>query len=381
MPRIELEWQVKATAEAVAPLWQELEARARPRFFLSWGWIGPWLKESRADPHLLVGRAGNRVVLLGLLHPGRPPRRMLARPRALMLHHLGDDAEDMITIEYNAFLVDPAWADRAPTAALAFLLSRPAPDGRRYAEVRVRGGDGTLESAVPAGTSSAIRARRPSFRVDLAALRTSGKSFIDNLGSSTRYQLRRSLRLYGAPTLDRAADADTALVYLDGLKELHQRYWQGRGKPGCFATPFFERFHRRVITDNLPLGTVELARITAGDRVIGYLYNFCSNGHVLAYQSGFDYPEDSRLKPGLVSHYLCLSQHLSQGAGLYDFLAGDSRYKANLGEAGPDMVDLVFQGPDWMLATERLALRLRDRVRSPPPARPLPGHDGVGSER
>jgi CelD/BcsL family acetyltransferase involved in cellulose biosynthesis len=64
---------------------------------------------------------------------------------------------------------------------------------------------------------------------------------------------------------------------------------------------------------------------------------------VYAYQTGFAYADDARLKPGLVSHYLCLQHHLQKGAKVYDFMAGDNRYKSNLGMRGPDMMHHVLQ--------------------------------------
>ena len=49
--------------------WKDLEARADGSFFLSWHWIGPWLKHLPADvtPHVLVARRGDRIVGLAIL--------------------------------------------------------------------------------------------------------------------------------------------------------------------------------------------------------------------------------------------------------------------------------------------------------------------------
>ncbi|MBV8573907.1 MAG: GNAT family N-acetyltransferase, partial [Acetobacteraceae bacterium] len=63
-----------------------------------------------------------------------------------------------------------------------------------------------------------------------------------------------------------------------------------------------------------------------------------------------------KLKPGLVSHYLCIEHHLQRGGHTYDFMAGDARYKASLGEPGPEMLHLIVQRPTITLRTE-LALR------------------------
>ena len=86
--------------------------------------------------------------------------------------------------------------------------------------------------------------------------------------------------------------------------------------------------------------------------MIGYVYNLVYRRHVYAYQTGFHYESDPRLKPGLVSHCLCIDRHLDDGSDVYDFMAGDARYKANLGEPGPDMLYLLAERPTWPLRLE-----------------------------
>ena len=162
----------------------------------------------------------------------------------------------------------------------------------------------------------------------------SGKAYLDHLSPNTRQQICRSIRLYareGKLVAQRARDVPEALRFLEELKELHQRTWTRRGETGSFAFPFFERFQRRLIATCLPRGTVEIIRVTCGERVIGYLYNFVWRGTVLAYQSGLAYEADARLKPGLVAHCLAIDIHLAEGAMIYDFMAGEARYKASLG--------------------------------------------------
>jgi CelD/BcsL family acetyltransferase involved in cellulose biosynthesis len=287
--------------------------------------------------------------------PGQVRRRLLVA-EALHLHATGDAAIDVIAIEHNGILADRAFAD-APQAMLRHLLT----NGGDWEELHCPGV--ALEFAQDV-EGREIRAEAGSALVDLAALRMAGKPYLEQLSANTRQQVRRAMRGYGEIALDVARTAETANAYLDALATLHQAYWTARGKPGAFASPFFGRFHRALIERHFAAGLVELVRVTAGGPPIGYLYNFLWRGGVDAYQSGFAYAEDARLKPGLVSHALCIERHLAAGAVRYDFLAGDARYKLSLGQPGPRLAHVVVQRPRLKFTVER-ALRKVKRAVSP----------------
>jgi CelD/BcsL family acetyltransferase involved in cellulose biosynthesis len=195
--------------------------------------------------------------------------------------------------------------------------------------------------------------------VDLAALRAAGADAFAPLSANTRHQLRRSLRRYaeaGELSLTRARDTAEAHGFLDALAALHQARWQARGQPGAFADPRFLRFHRALLARALPRGEAELVRVAAGPQMIGYLYNFLWRGEVLAYQSGFAYPPDGQRKPGLTCHHLAIAAHLAAGAQVYDFLAGEDRYKTSLANAARRLHWLEL-GPRWRPRAIRARLK------------------------
>lgn len=338
-------------------MWRALQARAPHAFFLDWGWIGAWLSEAEGVAGALIGRVDARVVLLGVFMPRARPGLARVPVQGLYLHDTGQESMDVITIEYNGFLVDPDWRGRAEPAAVQFLLDRLRIGTARCVEVHMKGVADPFEIGAPgAGLRGEVMARQPSWGVDLAALRAAGRDYLPGLSANTRYQIRRAMRLYaqrGKLVAERARDVAEGLEFLDRLKALHQSYWRGRGEPGAFSFPFFERFQRRLIKASLPEGKVELLRVRAGAEDIGYLYNFIHDGRVLAYQSGFRYEADPRLKPGLVSHTLCIERHLREAVTFYDFLAGEARYKASLGDPGPTMTYWRIERPTLLLRLER----------------------------
>jgi CelD/BcsL family acetyltransferase involved in cellulose biosynthesis len=363
----DLHFELAPAPADLAPLWRDLESRADPPFFLSWHWIGTWVATIADAPMLLTGRAAGTVVLLGLLLPSKQRTLRLWPTHGLRLHTTGDEAEDVITIEYNGFLVARSWEGRAETAAIAFLNGGIRVGRRRWDELHLRGVPDRTEALLPPGVLTQVASRKPSWRVDLDAVRQSGRPYLDHLSANTRQQIRRALRLYegrtGRVDATRARTPEEATIFLRGLQELHQSYWQARGEPGAFAHPFYVRFLDRLIERCLPEHAIELVRIGSADRAIGYLCNFRYRGQIYAYLSGFLYDADPKLKPGLVSHALCIETHLRGGAAIYDFMAGDNRYKASLGVPGPDMLYLIARRPTVAARLERNARVFKRRLR------------------
>src|SRR5262249_30496669 len=140
--------------------------------------------------------------------------------------------------------------------------------------------------------------RVPAPAVDLAKVRDGG-DYLKLLGGSTRSQILRSQKLYGARgklALEVAASLDQARSVFDELVALHRQAWRDRGEAGAFL-PFVHDFHRRLIERRFAAGEIQLLRVRAGDTTVGCLYNFVWRGDVLFYQSGLAYETDGQLKP------------------------------------------------------------------------------------
>lgn len=343
----------------LAEEWRDLETRADCSFFQSWSWIGTWLAElpMAIDPLCLRARLAGETVGLALLTPHEARRHSFVTAHQLHLHATGGE-QDRLTVEHNGFLVDR----RCAAAAIAALLHHLAGlDG--WEELVLPGVDPSMEASVAALGRVILLQRSLCPHIDLTALGSG--SYLDGLGANTRYQLRRSHRLYGGPTLDTAGDRGSAAAFLAGLEELHEARWRSAGKDGAFAGDFPKAFHRRLVTEGVGNGTVQLLRTRTGDgRTIGYLYNFLHRGRVYAYQSGFETPADNRLKPGLVSHHLAIEMNRAAGRTVYDFLAGDSRYKRSLANGASELVWLVVQRPAGKFRIENLARALKSLLRA-----------------
>lgn len=361
-PNTTVSFVAAADIDMIGDLWRRLQLRGDASFFQSWGWIGCWLRALPKDrrPVVAIVRGGaEEVVALGLFGQSHNVRHRVLPSHAHYLNESGDAHHDCLTIEYNGLLA-PRERLMEATAACVATLGREV---RGWDELFLSGLDADQRSAFETaarteGLGCRMLEEKPCHFVDLDTIRAGG-DYLEMLGKNTRYQVRRALRIYeedGPVSCASAQSAAEALEFLDGLKILHQAYWQARGKPGSFANAFFERFHRALICERFAYGEIQLAKISTPKKVIGYLYNFVHRGTVYAYQSGFLYEDDNRRKPGLVSHYLAIEGHLRTGARLYDFMAGDGQHKQSLSTDTRSLTWLVLQ-------RDRLKFRIENALR------------------
>ncbi len=347
--------------------WRDLQARADCSFFQSWHWIGAWIEALGQTPPVLIGRRNSTIVLLATLTPFRR-REPPFFADAAFLNGTGIHAIDIITIEYNGFLIDRDGAAETDHAAMSFLLGGPRLAGKRLGELHLRG-IASGQEPDSQGWLVSRPGRRPSYRIDLDALRASGRNYLDTLSANTRQQIRRSARLYeaqGELRLRRARNPEEQQEFVAGLRELHQATWIARGDRGSYGWPFFTRFHDILCARGFEDGSIELLRLDSGARAIAYIYNFLWRGEALFYQSGLVREDDAKLKPGMVAHTLAIEDHLARGSRTYDFMAGENRYKASLGTRGPDIQYLLYQRPRLPARIETGLRALRRRFRPAP---------------
>ena len=311
-----------AEEAALGARWRALESQADGGFFRSWAFVQC---QSRlcAAPQLLSVRQGGEDLALALLSQDRG---------RILIGETGKAAHDALFIEHNGVLMRRGAEALLPQVLAQLCRSRP---------VVMSGVDAQHLAAARTAGRAVIDAERFAPHVVLSGLQG---PFLLSVSANTRGQINRSMRLYGPGLcIERAADADTALAWFAGLVRLHQARWQAEGKAGAFADAGLLRFHQALIAAAQPLGQADLLRVSAGGADIGYLYNFCHGGRVLAYQSGFAPAANARMKPGLVCHALAIEHYRSAGMGLYDFLAGPARYKTSLAaEAGAPLYWLTL---------------------------------------
>jgi CelD/BcsL family acetyltransferase involved in cellulose biosynthesis len=341
--------------EELEPEWRSLESRSREcSFFTSWCWIGAWLAKlpGGLDPRLVRVESGDRVVGLGVLVPRAVRRRGVLRSSALFLNCTGDPELDELSIEYNGLLAETGLEREVTQQALESLLAQEGWD-EWFLEGLAQ--PATLDITPPPGVRFVSGRRHPCWYVDLEELRASGRDFIETLDSNTRYALRRNIRHYqkrGRLHMTGAVSPDEAAAFLAELKRLHQAAWQRRGRPGSFSNRFFDDFHADLVRSRFAEGVIQLLRLRLDDHDVGYLYNFVHRGHVYNYQSGFNFDVFGKLSPGLVCHAYAVELNKAQGERAYDFMAGDDRFKRQLGKSRTEMAWVCIQRDRYKFRVE-----------------------------
>ena len=368
---------LRATLEPVTSLdeledfWLNLERRSDCSFFQSWAWIGCWLRLLPASltPLLLRISAGSEVVGLGVLIAREETRHGILQVRRLYLNESGDLGTDPLSLEYNGLLIDRRIGHLViERFCLAWLVRHE----KNWEELNL-GGQTTVattawaQAAIEADLGFRIWSKARCDYVDLSKVRNSGTGYLDCLSRNSRYQIRRAIRLYettGPLSLTAAQTPAEGFAFLEELRDLHQTSWIRRGHPGAFASEFYGRFHHDLVSGWSGSGDIQLLRVSAGNQVIGYLYNLVKDGVVYAYQSGFNYDSDPRRKPGLVSHAFAIEYNLKSGARIYDFMAGKAQHKKSLGTDVVEMTWPVVYRKLTKLRIENLLRDLKSRIRT-----------------
>lgn len=340
----------------VEAVWRALEDRARPSYFLTWGWMENWLAclPRHEAPQLAVVEDGGAPIAACFLRKRRVIRHGFVTSRALYINTTGLLHYDELCVEHNALLAAPEAG--ASLATLVSLLPGS------WDELFVDAADGDTiaalqAAALPDGARIKIDRQVSNYHIDLERVRGSADGYVSLLGSSTRAQVRKALRAAGDATVEIAADDRHAQDIYEEMVELHQRSWRMRGHPGAFADPWFDRFHRRLIAQRFRHGEIQLVRVKSGELTIGCLYNFVAAGRVLFYQCGFGSPADRHIRPGYLCHAHAIEHCAKQGHAIYDLLGGDARYKSSL---ATDETKLVWA----RVQRKRLQFALEDRARS-----------------
>ena len=349
MPGYRVESCAVKNPEDIKKEWSDLQKRADCSYFLSWGWIGTWLETIAGDldPVLVKIWFGNELVGLGLFVSKQFKRRWVIHSNAMFLNEYPFDGRNMI-IEYNGLLADKNHRQSVYTEVSKYLLKTCKNSDEFFFGGISESEDFKLlhESSKGSNGDLKVLEKSPAWLVELDAFEQGISAFLDTLSKNRRMQIRRSINVYEEDSplkLEVADNTEEALMFFDGLKELHTARWKSKGGEGCFKNPLWENFHRTLIRSRFDKGEVQLLRVNGSSGTIGYLYNFIWGKRVYVLQTGFKLTDEKQLMPGYVVHVLAIVYNKQKGMEAYDLMHGDSLYKRIICNQSRNLYWVVLQ--------------------------------------
>jgi CelD/BcsL family acetyltransferase involved in cellulose biosynthesis len=192
------------------------------------------------------------------------------------------------------------------------------------------------------GISAEAVTTNVSFHIPLPA---SWPAYLEQLSSSGRYLVKRSLRDFEA-----WARGEAKLEIVDDrrrlgegqrvLRALHGERWSAEGRDGVFSSALFSAFHEAVMPALLDQGALELLWLSVRGEPIAALYNIIYRGKTYFYQCGRKMDLPKAVRPGIVMQAEGIRRAIALGRHEYDFLAGTQQYKKQLGLAERPIVEV-----------------------------------------
>lgn len=304
----------------------------------SWAWVSSWL-ESFGDvvPHrfLVVCDDGAPIAITLVTH-GVGQHRGPLPIRTVHLGTAGEQPGESVVVEHNRLLAQPGRHGAALAAIVVEL-------GRSPLSADLLMLDGFAADELAGWNADGFRIRRETCHIaDLAAIRASGqpieRAFGSNMPKKMRQNYRRFEEQYGPIALEWIEDTERAQVVFRELVELHQARWHREGMAGAFASERVRRFHQLLIDRLLPSERVILARVTAGDEVVGISYGFVERGEIHHYSWGLGQYDAKRLSPGFVTGMQVMQEAMDRGYRELNWLAGDALYKRELATTTRELI-------------------------------------------
>jgi hypothetical protein len=324
-------------------LWRKLENElSNRRLACSSIWTQTWLDHfGELIPHqFVVATRDTQTCGIALLTQGV---QQAAGPFGLQTWHVGTAGEpeqDSIFVEYNEVLATDDDRD-----AFLVALGQWFQDNTACDEFRLDGFEVNSLQAVLERNPLACVQRSPSHYFNLVEPRQLNVDPITRLGTHTRYNIRKNIRLLGEVTATWAETAEVAESLFHPMVKFHQAHWQSLGYPGVYASKRFHDFHLDLIHRAVPLGLMTIFGLSSGGKLVACSQVIVDSNRALLYQCGRT-EATRRSSVGLALDYLCICECLRRGYDAVDFLAGDTEHKRRLSTHHAELAWVVWRRPN-----------------------------------
>jgi len=351
--------------------WLALESKSAPLFFLSWTWIGNWLKllpdndNDNDNLRLLSASHNNQLVALGIFIEHNITRNGCINSKQWLLHRTGNEELDQIWIENNNFLIQEKDQKTIEQAIWRYLTKNQSQVDEFILNVAKAADVTTISSSINQYQLLSSNHER-GYHIELSNY-SSIDDYLISRSKNTRQQIRRSHKLLtaaGEVKFNVLTDPQAQLKLLNQTKKWHIAKWKNTETPSGFTNHIFTDFHHTLIHTSHNNAHTLMSQLTLDDDILGCCYYFQHGQTLYFYLSCIKPTNDNRIKRGLIMHFLMIEWLITHKRAIsnYDFLAGDARYKRSLANQTDSYTKRTFQKQKPLFAIESALKQLKQTL-------------------
>lgn len=345
--------------------WCKLNNEQQTKFFLSWQWIGPWLLSlpSSIKVNTLVFEKNDEVVGVAAV-PELFRKSLFWKFKQGHLNRSGDDSLDQIWIENNKVLT--SLKNPAYLASLYELIMEEA----CLDELMI-----TVMSGEDYANATEFKLLQSLYNVEIEYEENGyylpiykDESVEKKYSKSLKKQLKQTVNCADSLGLnlrfEEVTDAVSMKEILEKSSHWHIEKWRDTATPSGFANEHFVGFHRELI-DNSEIKErcrVRLFALWDGDLLLGILYGMQEKDWFGFYLSSIKQTNDNRLRLGLYMHHKAIGSLAKDGINVYDFMAGEARYKKQFGSICMRYGKMAIRRKKMALDAERWLKRMKNLI-------------------
>lgn len=333
------------SVEYIKSHWKKLEKEADISFFQSWPWMDAWITVSKTHIRPLIFKVKGKIVGISFVGQGKTKDLRIFKFKTIFPWGTGYEGIDVCAPEYNTPITISGYEKIVRKTMVEFLIK----DKRFEKFSRIdfhRVPENEYKDYIIDGISCDIYKYEESAEVDLKSLRDKNDSLNSIISKGAMTQIKKSIKLYeekfGKIRYEVADNTTKAHNWFVELGKLNQKRFNKKGQKGVWDYPKLLQMQRALLDRYFSKGCTEVVRVCAGNKVVGYLYNFIFRDRIYFYMGGFVFEDDNKFKPGLMTHYYAILHHLENGRECYDFMAGNQSYKRRLGGDAPKMLSFTL---------------------------------------
>lgn len=315
--------------------WRELQTNKETRFFLSWCWIGQWL-ESLPDSIIVhTFSIYENNILVGVSAVPEHHRKSIFGPiKQGYLNRTGKDDLDQIWIEYNKVLT--TFTDPAGIASLYESIMEVAKLDELMIMV-MAGSDyvnATEFKLLESMYNVEIEYEENGYYLPLYDDVDAEKQYSKSLKRQLKQTANAAASLGMNLRFEVINETERMIQLIEASDWWHIQKWDGTDTPSGFTNPHFKNFHKSLIARHGTSANGRRVRMFAlwdEDKLLGVMYGFQEGNWFGFYLSSMKPMEDNRLRLGLYLHHMAIHAMSACGVTIYDFMAGEARYKKQFG--------------------------------------------------